>query len=127
MNGQYCQSKYAQMFDMLRRDFKKTEADNRVVAGGEDGYINGTRGLPVGIHLLTGSLPAREALPSGRTPDHFLSGSFTIRFHFYGRAFLLQVIQHQTRAQVLCIYPSRITRTAPSGGKTGPMYGLKTL
>lgn len=28
----------------------KTEADNRVVAEGEDGYLNGTTGLPVGFH-----------------------------------------------------------------------------
>ncbi len=27
------------------------KADNRGVAEGEDGYLNGTTGLPVGIHL----------------------------------------------------------------------------
>jgi len=27
------------------------KADNRVVAGGEDGYFNGTTGLPVGLHI----------------------------------------------------------------------------
>ena len=28
----------------------KLKADNRVVAEGEDGYFNGTTGLPVGLH-----------------------------------------------------------------------------
>jgi len=30
--------------------FSKDKADNRGVAKGEDGYFNGTTGLPVGIH-----------------------------------------------------------------------------
>jgi len=30
----------------------KDKADNRGVAEGEDGYFNGTTGLPVGIHLV---------------------------------------------------------------------------
>ena len=29
----------------------KAEADNRVVAGGEDGYLKGTTGLAVGLYL----------------------------------------------------------------------------
>ncbi|MBW2565935.1 MAG: hypothetical protein JRE24_03415 [Deltaproteobacteria bacterium] len=29
----------------------EAEADNRVVAEGEDGYFSGTTGLPVGLHL----------------------------------------------------------------------------
>ena len=29
----------------------KDKADNRVVAEGEDGYFNGTTGLPVGLHF----------------------------------------------------------------------------
>jgi len=33
------------------RCYPKDEADNRVVAEGEDGYFNGITGLPVGIHL----------------------------------------------------------------------------
>jgi hypothetical protein len=28
----------------------EAEADNRVVAEGEDGYFSGTTGLPVGLH-----------------------------------------------------------------------------
>ena len=44
---------------LLRRDFAlKSEADNRDVAEGEVGYLNGTTGLPVGLHytfLLTHS------------------------------------------------------------------------
>ena len=32
----------------------EAEADNRVVAEGEDGYYHGTTGLPVGLHLLEG-------------------------------------------------------------------------
>jgi hypothetical protein len=40
------------MMDMLRRDVRPVaEADNRVVAEGEDGYCHGTPGLPVGLHL----------------------------------------------------------------------------
>ena len=31
----------------------KVETDNRGVAEGEDGYFNGTTGLPVGIHYIT--------------------------------------------------------------------------
>ncbi|MBW2174940.1 MAG: hypothetical protein JRF64_10020 [Deltaproteobacteria bacterium] len=30
----------------------ESEADNRVVAEGEDGYFSGTTGLPVGLHML---------------------------------------------------------------------------
>jgi hypothetical protein len=29
----------------------EAEADNRVVAEGEDGYFSGTTGLPVGLHI----------------------------------------------------------------------------
>ncbi|MBW2565928.1 MAG: hypothetical protein JRE24_03380, partial [Deltaproteobacteria bacterium] len=29
----------------------EAEADNRVVAEGEDGYFSGTTGLPVGLHF----------------------------------------------------------------------------
>jgi hypothetical protein len=43
----------AQTIDMLRRDVRPDpEADNRVVAEGEDGYYHGTPGLPVGLHFL---------------------------------------------------------------------------
>jgi hypothetical protein len=31
----------------------EAEADNRVVAEGEDGYFSGTTGLPVGLHKTT--------------------------------------------------------------------------
>ncbi|MBW2171505.1 MAG: hypothetical protein JRF69_05920 [Deltaproteobacteria bacterium] len=31
----------------------EAEADNRVVAEGEDGYFSGTTGLPVGLHLIS--------------------------------------------------------------------------
>ena len=34
----------------------KIMADNRVVAEGEDGYFNGTKGLPVGLHYSDGKL-----------------------------------------------------------------------
>jgi hypothetical protein len=38
---------------MLRRDVRpEVEADNRVVAEGEDGYYHGTAGLPVGLHWV---------------------------------------------------------------------------
>ena len=38
---------------MLRRDVApKAEADNRVVAEGEDGYYYGTAGLTVGLHWV---------------------------------------------------------------------------
>ncbi|MBW2566817.1 MAG: hypothetical protein JRE24_08045 [Deltaproteobacteria bacterium] len=45
----------------------EAEADNRVVAEGEDGYFSGTTGLPVGLHnarqisfkILTGVLTLR--------------------------------------------------------------------
>jgi hypothetical protein len=32
----------------------EAEADNRVVAEGEDGYFSGTTGLPVGLHRNSG-------------------------------------------------------------------------
>ncbi|MBW2567556.1 MAG: hypothetical protein JRE24_11950 [Deltaproteobacteria bacterium] len=32
----------------------EAEADNRVVAEGEDGYFSGTTGLPVGLHRKPG-------------------------------------------------------------------------
>ncbi|MBW2567072.1 MAG: hypothetical protein JRE24_09445 [Deltaproteobacteria bacterium] len=32
----------------------EAEADNRVVAEGEDGYFSGTTGLPVGLHPVQG-------------------------------------------------------------------------
>ena len=31
----------------------KLKADNRVLAGGGDGYFNGTTGLPVGLHIFS--------------------------------------------------------------------------
>ena len=34
----------------MARCHPKIEADNRVVAEGEDGYVKGTTGLPVGPH-----------------------------------------------------------------------------
>jgi len=37
----------------------EAEADNRVVAEGEDGYFSGTTGLPVGLHPLSSQQPFR--------------------------------------------------------------------
>jgi hypothetical protein len=38
-------------FIATARCHPKDKADNRGVAEGEDGYFNGTTGLPVGIHF----------------------------------------------------------------------------
>ena len=45
----------------------KTEADNRVVAGGEVGYFNGTTGLPVGLHYFNKYVFMTEMVLG---PDH---------------------------------------------------------
>jgi len=39
-------------FKLQRFACCKDKADNRGVAEGEDGYFNGTTGLPVGIHSV---------------------------------------------------------------------------
>jgi hypothetical protein len=56
-------------FIATARCHPKGKADNRVVAEGEDGYFNGTTGLPVGIHSNYDSLPSEANPAPGTKPS----------------------------------------------------------
>ena len=49
----------------------EAEADNRVVAEGEDGYYHGTTGLPVGLHLMVSQKVAIEVIASVAKQSHW--------------------------------------------------------